>query len=1006
MPPINYLADRERASALVLNRPLKEFITSLGLDPTGDAATYLVTLAASIGGGGGLGEVTQLELDTAIGLINTELDSINATLLTKADLVGGLVPIAQIASGVPDGTKFVRDDGTLAIPPGGGGGGITQGDLDTAIDTHEASAAHDTRYYTEAEVDALVASIPQGPPGTSYEPVDYTLDPNVSTLLIPGMMNAAQVIEDLAIAILDRATVTPQNQTAYNKVLAIGGGLYQTQQPIVLKPTSDGAAALTIKGAHKYQTLIITDEQWDGPMWSTFAKNHPFMRRGPALLSGEPGTLSLNFDTGGTPTEAYECYYPFHYSPHVALHGLTNFTFDFTIQFWGLVHGSVMSTQNARWTTDVAGRTVEFEYSPATGFRCWLHIGGTFPMLVLIPAPVVDQIYHVSVDYNGANLWGYVDAVVVAGPTAVSGTLQSTQETVEVGKVRRSEYAAARISPTDPTQIYVDGGVMKWPKEFRFTVYGVEVTIPAQNIAFTAGVHDIANPGSPREAWYVLSANSAGVIAVTKGPDAVLGAAIVPIGIPAGHAAFSKVKVAHNGTLFFDATTDSLAASHLRVTYVELQPLCEDWVLGRNHAGVFEWNRVAQCNHFNIQNIRVSKSARYAGVHTGVPTTSYVWDTNCHMLLTMQEVFKNLYPVARIKGTQENQKFYIPPRHAAGSFMGVFTFEDMAMGGGGRNVIFNMNGAVGARFQRLSLGGSHHMLWDKYSNCFTNYTEECDMDGGTTRSLLSGINQCGVGEMRNCTFAGGLYQWVDVSSSMDMVYNCFFNGSNDTKMTVFSCTDGESTTARWYGNLQAVEAGNDNLEAGMGFHNTGSWSVFSGTFESATKPVFKFDGHRAFNMYGGSVYMPLGQHICEFVKRGEQPVEFHGVKQRAGFGGAFKDWTNPGFEDQVIVHEFGHTGQGARRFTDLDTTPTIVGAKYWLVEYSAPTDIEYFDGWFFVLTQNIPRDGWDFTLEALNGNATIKHNPAKIITSTGADMTLVAGKLYKFICRGGVWRMY
>lgn len=32
------------------------------------------------------------------------------------------VPIAQIASGTPDGTKFVRDDGTLQTPAGGGGG--------------------------------------------------------------------------------------------------------------------------------------------------------------------------------------------------------------------------------------------------------------------------------------------------------------------------------------------------------------------------------------------------------------------------------------------------------------------------------------------------------------------------------------------------------------------------------------------------------------------------------------------------------------------------------------------------------------------------------------------------------------------------------------------------------------------------------------------------------------------------------------------------------------------
>ncbi len=43
-----------------------------------------------------------------------------------ADTTSGVFSIARLATGTPDGTKFVRDDGTLAVPPGGGGGsGIT-----------------------------------------------------------------------------------------------------------------------------------------------------------------------------------------------------------------------------------------------------------------------------------------------------------------------------------------------------------------------------------------------------------------------------------------------------------------------------------------------------------------------------------------------------------------------------------------------------------------------------------------------------------------------------------------------------------------------------------------------------------------------------------------------------------------------------------------------------------------------------------------------------------------
>src|SRR5574343_396988 len=39
---------------------------------------------------------------------------------THATLTGGLVPISKIATGTPTGTKFVRDDGVLAVPAGSG----------------------------------------------------------------------------------------------------------------------------------------------------------------------------------------------------------------------------------------------------------------------------------------------------------------------------------------------------------------------------------------------------------------------------------------------------------------------------------------------------------------------------------------------------------------------------------------------------------------------------------------------------------------------------------------------------------------------------------------------------------------------------------------------------------------------------------------------------------------------------------------------------------------------
>jgi hypothetical protein len=38
--------------------------------------------------------------------------------------VGDLVPVSALGSGTPDGTKFLRDDGTFAVPAGGGGGSL------------------------------------------------------------------------------------------------------------------------------------------------------------------------------------------------------------------------------------------------------------------------------------------------------------------------------------------------------------------------------------------------------------------------------------------------------------------------------------------------------------------------------------------------------------------------------------------------------------------------------------------------------------------------------------------------------------------------------------------------------------------------------------------------------------------------------------------------------------------------------------------------------------------
>lgn len=53
------------------------------------------------------------------------LTSIPATQLVgsvSASQISGVIPIENLATGTPDGTRFIRDDGTLQVPPGSGGG--------------------------------------------------------------------------------------------------------------------------------------------------------------------------------------------------------------------------------------------------------------------------------------------------------------------------------------------------------------------------------------------------------------------------------------------------------------------------------------------------------------------------------------------------------------------------------------------------------------------------------------------------------------------------------------------------------------------------------------------------------------------------------------------------------------------------------------------------------------------------------------------------------------------
>lgn len=64
-----------------------------------------------------------------------------------------VIPIANLATGTPTGTKFVRDDGTLAVPAGGPGGSATWTGLQ--VDTGSTSKRSGRFTITDATITAL-----------------------------------------------------------------------------------------------------------------------------------------------------------------------------------------------------------------------------------------------------------------------------------------------------------------------------------------------------------------------------------------------------------------------------------------------------------------------------------------------------------------------------------------------------------------------------------------------------------------------------------------------------------------------------------------------------------------------------------------------------------------------------------------------------------------------------------------------------------------------------------
>lgn len=80
---------------------------------------------------GTTGKLVKRATGTGVVHRTSGVDSVSNVVLTSE--VTGVLPIANMATGTPDGTKFVRDDGALATPAGGGGAVVQVKNVQTGV---------------------------------------------------------------------------------------------------------------------------------------------------------------------------------------------------------------------------------------------------------------------------------------------------------------------------------------------------------------------------------------------------------------------------------------------------------------------------------------------------------------------------------------------------------------------------------------------------------------------------------------------------------------------------------------------------------------------------------------------------------------------------------------------------------------------------------------------------------------------------------------------------------
>lgn len=255
------------------------------------AGQVLSLAAATSGAAGAMPSADKVKLDAA-----TASNTAGTLVLRNA---GGTINISSLATGTPTGAKFVRDDGTLAVPSGGT---ATPGGADTQVQFNDGGAlGGDTALAWNKTTNVLTLTTGQmvfaGGTVTADAPVDFAQTWN----------NVAVVFRAFATNITDAAShadschfeARESNVTKWSA--RKGGKTVQSGEAVIGKRATAGVVALSIAGT------IATDASAGNYFKGTLTGAHTLgaptnpvdgQRITYEITNNGSGTATLALDTG------------------------------------------------------------------------------------------------------------------------------------------------------------------------------------------------------------------------------------------------------------------------------------------------------------------------------------------------------------------------------------------------------------------------------------------------------------------------------------------------------------------------------------------------------------------------------------------------------------------------------------------------------------------------------------------------------------------------------------